>query len=91
MFCVVCYDISSDKNRTILFKTMKKYGLRIQLSVFEGDLTDSQVESMAGEVEGYVDPATDSLRIYMICSTCKGQARTFGKGEISDFPSAVVV
>ena len=48
MYFVVSYDISDDKRRTKIHNTLKSYGQRVQYSVFECDLTDTQTPSCAG-------------------------------------------
>jgi len=91
MFYVLSYDISSDKNRAMVFKIMKKYGLRVQYSVFEGELTKTQLKDMMRDAKKFIDNKSDSLRIYSLCASCRDNIKIIGQGEASRFPPAVVV
>ncbi|MGV2391312.1 MAG UNVERIFIED_CONTAM: CRISPR-associated endonuclease Cas2 [Microcystis novacekii LVE1205-3] len=51
MYFVVSYDISDDKRRTKIHNTLKSYGQRVQYSVFECDLTDTQYAKLRGPLE----------------------------------------
>lgn len=90
MFVVLSYDISSDKNRAAIFKLMKKYGLRVQYSVFEGELTENDIKQIKKIADQFIEE-TDSLRIYPICQGCKKNITIVGRGEVNEFPPVLVV
>jgi len=46
MFYVISYDVSDDKKRRKLAKYLESYGVRVQYSVFETELNDTQVSKM---------------------------------------------
>ena len=81
---VISYDISSNRLRNIIFKTLKNYGKHIQFSVFECELSNRQysalykelMELMQGQPEG-------NIRIYDLCEMCTRNIRVIG---IADNP-----
>lgn len=46
------------------------YGGRINLSVFECMLTDSQLKRLQQEIAGLIDAATDQIAYYTLCVDC---------------------
>lgn len=83
MFYLVSYDIVDDKRRVKLSKTLKDFGDRIQLSVFECLLTDDLAMRMVERIEDIIDNEKDSVRIYRLCGKCEKQIDIFGLGEVS--------
>ena len=49
-FIVVAYDISDDRRRSRVAKILEKIGVRINFSVFECLLTDSQYERLKTDI-----------------------------------------
>lgn len=91
MFVVVSYDISNDKNRAMIFKLMKKYGLRVQYSVFEGEFSNIEIDVMLKDAKRFIDESSDSLRLYCLCASCRDKIRILGSGEVSCFPPVICV
>ncbi|MFM8306162.1 MAG: CRISPR-associated endonuclease Cas2 [Microcystis aeruginosa] len=89
MYFVVSYDISDDKRRTKIHNTLKSYGQRVQYSVFECDLTDTQYAKLRGRLSKLIKPDTacpelrrrDSIRFYFLCACCRGKVERIG-GEL---------
>ena len=81
---VVSYDITSDRMRGRIAKTLEGYGTRIQYSVFECRLGEKKykemysrlMELMAGAEEG-------SIRLYSVCGNCESKIRTIGQIDAS--------
>lgn len=69
-FVVIAYDIASDKRRRNVEKAIKKYGSRVNLSVFECMLTESQLEKLKAAILKLVDSKTDQVAYYMLCMDC---------------------
>lgn len=60
------YDINTEtkagqKRLRRIFKLMKKYLIRIQNSVFEGEITKAKFEEMKLKVNDLIDTAIDSV------------------------------
>jgi len=79
MFVVVAYDISDDKMRTRLHKTLRRFGERVQFSVFECILTREMFEQMCGEVAAVLEHRDLwRVRYYEICEGCRRRIMTLG-------------
>ena len=66
MYVIAMYDINTetkDGRRRLrqIFKLMKKYLIRIQNSVFEGELTKAKFEEMKLKVNDLIDNTIDSV------------------------------
>ena len=80
---LVFYDIEDDKTRTRLAHKLKYIGPRVQLSVFEADVTDKefqQLKKMIGKVELTED---DSIRIYQFGEGCFKKAKIWASEEMT--------
>ncbi len=76
---VVSYDISSDRLRTKVSKTLEEFGRRVQYSVFECHLTDRQFQELyARLMKLAADMEDGSIRFYQICANCEARVRTIG-------------
>ena len=69
-FVVIAYDITSDKRRRRIEKAVRKYGGRVNLSVFECMLTASQLEKLKSDIMKLVDVKTDQVAYYSLCMDC---------------------
>jgi len=82
MFHLVSYDISDDRRRTAVAKTLLDYGSRVQYSTFECILDNTLLEEMIERLSRIVD-AEDSVRIYVMCAKCEKIITILGHGEVS--------
>lgn len=84
MFYLVTYDIpsteSGDRRRAKVAKRLESYGLRVQFSVFEIEISPERLPKVLMEIEPLLDPATDSLRVYPFCGTCREKTLRLGIG-----------
>lgn len=69
-FCIVAYDISDDKRRRRVIKTIEKYGTRINFSVFECMFTDLQLSKTQEKIRSIIEDSEDSVVFYPICINC---------------------
>ena len=70
---IVSYDISNNKLRTKFSKFLKKYGRRLQYSVFEIKNSPRILKLILGEIESKFAKkfeATDSVLIFSITPLC---------------------
>jgi CRISPR-associated protein Cas2 len=80
MFIVVAYDISDDKIRTKLHKTLRRFGDRVQFSVFECTLTPEMFAQMCSEIASVLEhKELWRVRYYEICEGCRRRTVTFGQ------------
>jgi len=86
MFYVISYDIVDDKKRRKLAKYLESYGVRVQYSVFETELSDTQLSAMIRGISSRIDKSTDTVRIYAIPKDFRERIITIGenKGQFFD-------
>ena len=79
---VVSYDISSNKLRNKIFKTLKNYGKHIQFSVFECELSKRQYNTLYRELMSIMQGQPEgNIRIYDLCELCSKNIRVIGVVE----------
>jgi CRISPR-associated protein Cas2 len=64
-FVIVSYDISSNRRRRKVMKTLEGYGERVQFSVFECNLAPKKIDEMRRRLEKLISPR-ESIRIYFL-------------------------
>ena len=90
-FVVIAYDITMSKKRKRVEKAVKKYGGRVNLSVFECMLTGSQLEQLKKEIGNELDPKTDQVVYYMLCMDCFAAISYQPKREKAAGPSSTTI
>ena len=63
LFYVVSYDISDNKRRTRLSKYLQSYGVRVQYSVFEMELSKEQYGVLKKGVRKLIEKGEDSINL----------------------------
>ncbi|MBX3038620.1 MAG: CRISPR-associated endonuclease Cas2 [Anaerolineales bacterium] len=64
-FLVISYDISSNRRRYKVMKTLEGFGTRVQFSVFECRLKPRQINDLRKRLYKLI-AEEDSIRIYLI-------------------------
>jgi CRISPR-associated protein Cas2 len=94
MFVWVMYDISSDRDRGKIAKACKEYGLiRVQYSVFFGNIPTHCLDEIAEFSRELIDPETDGVFILPVSEDYFRKKKIVGKsfnesfatGQISSF------
>lgn len=62
---LITYDIKDNKRRCLVANELQGYGRRIQYSVFECFLSDSNLKNLVKKIEEIIDK-DDNVRIYPI-------------------------
>ncbi|MEM1725493.1 MAG: CRISPR-associated endonuclease Cas2 [Thermoplasmata archaeon] len=75
---LIAYDISDDKKRAKVMSALLAYGNRVQYSVFEVILTDSQLKHLIDFFKEEINPKRDSIRIYRIGEETIKKAKRYG-------------
>lgn len=78
MLYLIAYDISSDKRRTKIHKTLCGFGKWTQFSMFECFLNEKEFITLRHRLDKILNPNVDNLRIYTICVSCQSKAETIG-------------
>ena len=71
---IVSYDIANNKLRTKFAKFLKKFGHRLQYSVFEIDNSDRFINVIAAEIDSYFGrrfDECDSVIIFKMTNSCE--------------------
>ena len=63
MYAILAYDIK-EKRVTRVLKICRRYLTRIQNSVFEGKLTETQLSALKEELKNVINPEEDKICIY---------------------------
>lgn len=91
MLIVLCYDVGDDRRRLRLYQVMQGYGRAVQRSVFECELTASELERLRRRVRRIIDPAADSVRLYVLCEGCAGRVEVLAGPPVERPPDFVIV
>ena len=70
---VVAYDVNDDRRRSHVVKLLERVGVRINFSVFERMLTDSQYHSLRKDILECISIKEDTVVYYPICLNCYSQ------------------
>ena len=75
---LVAYDISNDKRRTKIHKTLCGFGQWTQYSFFECFLSDKELITLRHRLNRILNESEDNLRIYRVCQACQAKTETIG-------------
>ena len=90
-FYVVVYDVVNDKRRQKVAKYMESIGDRVQKSVFEIYLSPPELEKVLKKTGKLINIKEDSLRVYNLCSACRGRVQSLGVGRVTRPPEVMIV
>ena len=91
MLVAISYDISDDKRRYHVSRVLKRYGERVQKSVFEAHLQPKQFLTLKKLLLERIDPITDSLRYYNLGETWRERGDVQGSSEVTPELEFVVI
>jgi len=63
---LVCFDIKDDKKRRLIANMLEEYGIRVQRSVFEIEISKSKLNKSYNKMKQLVDKKEDSIRFYSL-------------------------
>jgi CRISPR-associated protein Cas2 len=79
MHFVVAYDVEQDRRRGKVMNALKDFGLRVQYSVFECDITLQRAGVLRERLRKLIDPRRDKLHIYPLCDGCYFRSESLGR------------
>jgi CRISPR-associated protein Cas2 len=85
------YDIADPRRLQRVARRMAGFGIRVQKSVFECDLSESALQAMRTSVEEVMDIREDSVRIYPLLANARAKQQILGTGEVVEFPPAYIL
>lgn len=78
MLSLVAYDITEPSRLRQIAKICEDYGVRIQYSIFECRLPADRFDIFWNELTAAIDPETDRLVAYKVCTACAKEIRDAG-------------
>ncbi len=87
---IIAYDISHDKRRTKVFKTLEGYGVPVQFSVFDCEISEENLIKLLYKVESLINKKEDSVILPDLCPRCHGKIKRLGVNK-GNLPQSVVV
>ncbi len=96
MYVLITYDVntSSEKGAKRLrnvAKCCKDYGQRVQNSVFECLIDESELLRLKSRLLGIIDSATDSIRIYRLGKNYQSKIEHLGKQTSFDMEGSLII
>lgn len=88
---MISYDISSNKKRARVAKYLKDFGKRVQLSVFEFNIDQSQYQEIKRQLKKLINLKKDGVRFYRFCHGCKGKVEIDGWGQVTKDDEFVLI
>jgi CRISPR-associated protein Cas2 len=86
---VICYDVTDDKRRYRIDRVLQGYGERIQLSVFECCLNQSELHRLRLSLKSLID-IEDKINYYPICCHCKCRRHIQGAASLFEQESYII-
>lgn len=91
MFFVVSYDVVDDKRRKQLSDYLESYGVRVQYSVFETELNQSQLNQLIKGIKKRIKNDEDTVRIYPIAKDLREMIITIGTNKGQFYDKSVII
>lgn len=90
MHYVICYDVTCTKRRNKVAKLLSSFGTRANKSVFELELTKSELKKLTYELKKLIEPKKDSILVYPLCKDCLVKSFSFGLIDTFKLPNPFV-
>jgi CRISPR-associated protein Cas2 len=88
MHVVICYDIVCDRRRGRLLRKLRESLVRVQKSVFEGEIADERLVVLREKILDEIDLTKDTVRIYHLCARCRPATELVGVSTFVDTDDA---
>jgi len=88
---VVCFDVCDDKRLRRIARELGNFGVRVQKSVFECHLDDSELTDLQQRLAQLLDEQEDNVRYYPLCPKDVGAVLIDGPGRVSFDPDFVLI
>ncbi len=78
----IIYDIADAKRLNKVAKILKDYGVRMQKSKFEAELSDSDFYKLQTSIGRVINPVEDGVKYFPLCQKCVVKTEVIGKGMV---------
>ncbi|CCQ33719.1 CRISPR-associated protein, Cas2 [Halorhabdus tiamatea SARL4B] len=82
MYVVAVYDVEADRTRLFL-NFLRRYLTHVQNSVFEGEITDGDLEEVKGQLDSMLEPG-ESVIVYRMSSEQYVSRTVYGDDPTED-------
>lgn len=76
-YVVIAYDIEDDKKRRTVVKLLQPWGTRVNKSVFECFLSDTELTKLKDKLKK-IRKGDDSILVYRLCVDCIDKVERYG-------------
>ncbi len=83
MIYMICYDITDSKRLRKTAKVLENYGIRIQKSFFQCEISKGMLDILIKNILDSVDVSKDKLYIYPLCNGCLKNVKFDGTGDMA--------
>lgn len=80
-FLVVAYDVTDDRRRQKIAKTLEKFGKRCNFSVFECFITEAKIARLQEKLKSFAG-VDDCILYYYLCKSCIKKREVLGKEPV---------
>jgi len=80
MLVLVCYDVAENRRRLRVSNELENFGVRVQRSVFECHIEETELAELQQRLQDLIEPAEDSVRYYSLCGRDAGGGFIDGLG-----------
>jgi CRISPR-associated protein Cas2 len=84
MNMIVAYDIAEPRRLNKVAEVIKDYGIRVQKSIFEVDVSDKSFIEMKARIEDIINPSEDGVKYVPLCEKCAASVEIIGQGVFTD-------
>lgn len=89
---LVVYDIADNKRINKTAAILLDYGVRVQRSVFEIRLEDTQLPLLKSRLLAVLEPELDGIKIFKLCENCRIRKGGVGAAEhLQKIPQWLIV
>lgn len=88
---LICYDICEPKRLQRIAKTLEKYGIRVQYSFFEVDISEEMLNEIVKALSAIAFLKEDKIYVYPICDECRKKVIIDGTGAFLPLQSYIIL
>lgn len=93
---LITYDVDTisetgEKRLRKVAKLCRDYGQRVQNSVFECRLTESQFVILKNKISSIIDNELDNVRFYLLGNNWNRRIETIGKNNLVDLDEELII
>ncbi|MCK9174858.1 MAG: CRISPR-associated endonuclease Cas2 [Desulforhopalus sp.] len=78
----IIYDIADAKRLQKVAHILLDYGMRMQKSKFEVELSKAQLRTLQGEIARVINPEKDGVKYFPLCEKCAAKIEVIGQGML---------